>query len=77
MTGETVSGGSVRLALPDGRYTLTFRNPADASLIETRSVVSQGASKTPSIPLPEFKDDLVLIVDRVETQQRTVIPGTQ
>ena len=72
-----VSKAVAMTRLPDGTYRITFLNPADLSEIETRSHASPGLRREAEVELPAFTDDLVIVVERVQDADRSVIPGTQ
>ena len=76
-TGQTVAGASAQVRLPDGNYRITFQNPADLTVLGTYDHPSGGLGKVDRIPLPQFKDDLIVTVQRVKSFGRTRMPGTQ
>ncbi|HOX02105.1 MAG TPA: carbon-nitrogen hydrolase family protein [Verrucomicrobiota bacterium] len=76
-TGQAVSSSSLALRLPDGIYRLTMLKPADGSTIETRSYGSKGLGQEGRIDLPPFVDDLAVRIDRIQTADRTAVPGTR
>ena len=76
-TGQTVAGASVQVRLPDGNYRINFQNPADMTILGTYDHPSGGLGKVDRIPLPQFKDDVIVTVQRVKNFGRTRIPGTQ
>lgn len=76
-TGKVVSGQTVRLRLPNGQYRVRFIRPADGQSIAARDVSARGLGNVDAIPLPEFQDDLAILIERVEGERRTVIPGTE
>jgi len=76
-TGQAVSGASATLHLPDGTYRLSFLKPADGSTFETRTHVSKGLGQDVRLALPPFTDDLAVRIERTQTTDRTLVPGTR
>ena len=75
-TGKAVSGASVTLRLPDGTYRLSLLEPAEGTLLETRRYVSKGIGQEGRLALPLFVDDLAVRIERVQSAERTLVPGT-
>jgi len=77
-SGETVKGAALTLRLPAGRYEARFVRPSDNTTLGTREVQSaEGLKETVSLPLPEFTDDVAVVVTVRERWQRRRIPGTE
>ncbi len=77
VSGGQISGITAGLRLPDGKYQISFLRPADLSVIEVRTHASPGLRKEVPIELPAFTDDLAVKIERIQQNQRTVVPGTQ
>jgi len=65
-----VTGAAAQLRLPNGKYEITFQKPADLVIIEMRNYESGGIGTTNEIALPQFQDDLVITVRKVEKFQQ-------
>ncbi len=76
-TGTKILKSTAGLCLPDGQYRITFLTPADLSVVGNRVHVSAGLHEETLIELPPFTDDLVIKLERIRTDERTPIPGTQ
>ena len=76
-TGKTVSSEKVLVRLPDGKYNISFYNPADLRLLETLQLESISLGLVSSIQLPNFTDDLVLKITSETQKEKTLIKGTQ
>lgn len=76
-SGGKASGTAVGLRLPDGQYQIDLLNPIDLSVLETRTHTSHGLHREALVELPAFTDDLILKIERVQKNRRTLIPGTQ
>lgn len=75
-TGHTVSGLPAKVRLPNGRYTITFINPADLQVIGTTELTSTSLGRTMDLEVPGFTDDMAVLIEMTEKQARTVIRGT-
>jgi hypothetical protein len=76
-TSQQVSNLSVSLRLPDGRYSITFLNPADLSVLSTQVHNSAGLKEMPLVLVPDFSDDVAIKITRLENAERTLMPGTR
>ena len=72
-TGKTVSSEKVLVRLPDGKYNISFYNPADLRLLETLQLESISLGLVSSIQLPNFTDDLVLKITSETQKEKTLI----
>jgi len=70
-TGQTIAGATAQIRLPKGKYEITFQKPADLVIIEMRNYESGGINATNEIALPQFQDDLIVTVRKVEKFQQT------
>lgn len=75
-TGQTVSGRSAQVRLPNGNYRITFQKPADLSVLGTLDHSAGGLGRIETIALPDFTDDLVVTIKQIQPAKRTRIPGT-
>ena len=69
-TNETITGATTKIRLPKGKYEITFQKPADLSIVEKRNYESSGLGTANEITLPQFQDDLVVTVRKVEKFQQ-------
>lgn len=76
LTGARLIDGAAWLRLPDGVYRLSFLSPLTLQVVEVREVASPGLRGRLPVSLPDFTDDLLVIIQRVEARERTHIPGT-
>jgi hypothetical protein len=63
-SGQAVSGATVRLRLTGGRYRITFRKPADGSILGEQ-VHQDGRGAAATVPLPDFTDGLVVLAEKI------------
>ena len=63
-SGAAVSDAALAVRLPPGAYEVRLVNPADNSVLQRRSLESPGGQRPQIIPLPEFTDDLAVLVLR-------------
>lgn len=75
-SGQVIGGGQAHLRLPSGTYQVTFVRPADGSVIETREFTAKGLGDRAALELPQFTDDLAVLVQRSAAGKRTLVPGT-
>jgi len=76
-TGASNKNSTARLRLPAGDYVVSFIRPADGTVIESRPVIVSRNRNVESVELPEFKDDLAVIVLKTAQRKQEPIPGTQ
>ena len=71
-----ISAMTAGVRLPDGRYRILFFMPADLSVVDSRIHTSHGLREEVLIELPDFIDDLIVKIERVQERVQTIIPGT-
>ncbi len=76
-TGQIIEAANVGLRLPNGTYTIEFIDPSINRKISDVTVISAGLKSLYPIILPTFKDDLVLKIQKVKSEKKTIIPGTE
>jgi hypothetical protein len=77
VTGQAVTKRSLQLRLPNGNYRITLQKPSDLSILGTMDFSAGGLGRVEAIALPDFTDDLVVTVKRLQSVTRSRIPGTQ
>jgi hypothetical protein len=75
-SGEAVAGAMAVFRLPPGVYAARFVRPADGQVVGTETLRAEGIHRPRTLALPEFTDDLAVVVTREEAGQRGRIPGT-
>ncbi len=75
-TGETVDSEVMYLRLPNGIYKLSMIDPSTGDIIETREHRSGGIGKKSEVLLPSFTDDLAILIEVLDKQEKTLIEGT-
>lgn len=75
-TGKVVSGQKARVRLPSGDYQIRFIQPSTGKSMERRDFVSRGLGVVESLPLPNFQDDMAILIEKTKAGPSTKIPGT-
>jgi len=65
-TGEAVSRATATVLLPNGPYRVTYLKPADGSVMATGSIASSGFNGSATLKLPDFTDDLAILIEAVK-----------
>ncbi len=76
-TGETVSGEKAWVRLPDGKYSVSFIDPATLSETGKTDYESGGLRENREILLPDFKDDMLIKIELITQKEKTLIEGTK
>jgi hypothetical protein len=64
-----VENSTARVRLPNGSYQVRFVRPADGQIIATMEHTSAGLHAAAPIKLPQFTDDLAVIVTIAQGQE--------
>jgi hypothetical protein len=76
-TGREVKSSGISLRLPAGRYSLQFIRAADGTILASRSHESSGLGSAAKIAVPDFMDDLAVLLKRTQIGKGNRIPETQ
>lgn len=76
VTNAQVQGAELRYRLQDGRYHVTFRDPASGRVVEQTDIEAKGIGSVDVLPIPTFRDDLVIELRRTQTAKATEMPAT-
>ena len=76
-TGETLSGEKAWIRLPDGKYFITFIDPATLKEMGKTEYESTGLRENREVVLPDFRDDLLIKIVLTGQKERTLIEGTK
>lgn len=76
LTGARLTDCAAWLRLPDGAYRLTCLSPAGCTPVSEINLVSTGLATRIPVALPEFEDDLLVLVTRTANRRRSVMAGT-
>jgi hypothetical protein len=76
-SGAAVSAAEVAIRLPPGQYAVRYIRPADNKPVGRHELTSTGLNRPHTLTLPDFIDDLVIVVSRQKAGQRQPLPGTQ
>lgn len=77
ISGARLADCGAWLRLPDGAYQVNLYHPADLHLLAELKVQSPGLRQRIPLPLPEFSDDLLVEIRRIEDAEKSIIPGTE
>jgi hypothetical protein len=74
---ETARDKKAFLRLPNGEYNISFISPI--SLNEVKSILYESASlgNVAEIDIPDFKDDILIKIEKITNKERTIIKGTE
>lgn len=76
-TGKKISGQTAKIRLPDGRYTISFIDPATLKEIKKTEIQSANLGILYDLTIPDFTDDLAVRIENITLQERTVIKDTE
>lgn len=76
-TGRAVPEASLRVRLPDGRYRLHYLDPLTLRSLGTDTLLSPSLRQQQRLLLPAFTDDLLVRLELIEAEAKSLIEGTQ
>ncbi len=78
-TGDFIVGEVMNLRLKDGTYQVLFLDPANMIPIPGSDTVftSESLRNEYILPLPDFRDDLLVQVLQINNEKKSIIEGTQ
>ncbi len=76
-SGAIARGQTASLRLPGGDYGVSFIRPADNTPLAQQSLVTKGLHDVHPITLPDFRDDLIVKVARINKGDSVLLPGTE
>jgi hypothetical protein len=76
-TGIEVNNEKALLRLPDGLYRVSFVSPVSLEKIQETTLESKSPGNNSEIELPSFVDDIIIKIEKIRTDKKTTIKGTE
>lgn len=75
-SGKVVQGARATVRLAQGTYTVRFLRPADLHVLAEQRLAFQGLAKPFALSLPQFRDDLLILMQSAGKTVEGKMPGT-
>ena len=65
------------LRLPNGAYQIAYIQPSNGAVVSRSEFLSRGLGGTAEITVPKFEDDILMLIEKVQAHESTMIEGTR
>ncbi|MFI0429328.1 DUF4038 domain-containing protein [Mariniflexile sp. HMF6888] len=76
-TGKHITDEVANVRLPNGGFKISFINPSTLDTLKVAELQSKGLGKPSPLQIPDFMDDLAIVIERTQAKKQTVIEGTE
>ncbi len=77
LTGKSITGAVAKIRLPNGVYQISFIDAVSLKVISTTEVESNNLGRQYDLQIPDFTDDLAILIENTMLKERTIIKGTE
>lgn len=75
-SGKKIIGSEAKLFLPAGTYSVSFLNPVDGSIKDSKKIVLQKRNRTTTLKMPEFTDDILIRIGLLKKEYSMPLEDT-